>query len=120
MCAIKKILCCSLLVLSFNGLFPQSHFEIRRLSINTQATELGPAFYRSGLVFCSDRRQDFFMSHIDMNDNLFSNLYLADQKKPGKFERPRLFAKELTTILWDGPPAFSRGTARSRISACSF
>ena len=109
MIACKKIIWISLLLV-FPGIMlcGQSYFEVQRLSFNTQSKELAPAFYQNGLVFCSDRRNDFLVSHSDLNNNLFTNLYQADQKKPGKFDNPRILSKTLTTILFEGPSTFSR------------
>lgn len=91
-----------------SSLFAQQFFEAVPLSINTQSKELAPAFYQNGLVFCSDRRNEWFISYTDLNDNPLTNLYWAEQKKPGKFENPQLFLKDLTTKLFEGPAAFSR------------
>ena len=109
MCFTKKIVAfIFLVVFTCIQLFSQNHFDVRRLSFNTQAKELAPAFYQNGIIFCSDRKNDFLMSHSDLNNNLFTNLYQSDQKKPGKFDHPRLLSKELTTILYEGPSTFSR------------
>lgn len=86
----------------------QRHFNVSRLDLNTHSKELAPAFFQNGLVFCSDRRKDFIKSYTDYNNNPLTNLYFAEQKKDGKFEMPRLMAKELTTIMFEGPSAFNR------------
>ena len=39
----------------------------------------------------------YLPSYVDLNNNQFTNLYLVEQKKPGKFENPQLLSKELTT-----------------------
>jgi hypothetical protein len=88
--------------------YSQNHYTVRRLPFNTMAKELAPAFYQDGLVFCSDRKQDFLMSYTDLENNPLTNLYQAEQKKPGKFENPRLLSKELTTFLFEGPSTFSK------------
>lgn len=85
----------------------QSSIEVRRLSFNTPDRELAPAFYRNGLVFCSDRKSDVLVSYTDLYDNRLTNLYQAEQRKPGKFDNARLFSKELTTFLFEGPATFS-------------
>jgi len=103
-------ICFSVCLLCYAGfsLYAQSHFTARRLSFNTNSKELAPAFYQNGIVFCSDKKHDFLMSHTDLDNNQFTNLYQAEQKKPGKFESPRLVSKDLTTVLWEGPSTFSR------------
>lgn len=98
----------SLFVFVCIPVFSQNHFAVRRLPFNTTSKELAPAFYQNSLVFCSDRKHDFFMSYTDLNNNPLTNLYQADQKKPGKFDNPRLLSKELTTFLFEGPSTFSK------------
>jgi Tol biopolymer transport system component len=99
-----------LLPVLFSGgcLLAQPYVESHRLSINTSSKELAPAFYKHGLVFCSDRNKDVFPSYVDMNNSQFTNLYLAVQKKPGKFDNPVLLSKDLTTYLYEGPSCFSK------------
>jgi hypothetical protein len=95
------------IILSGTCLLAQSYIEVRRLPFNTSSRELAPAFYKNGLVFCSDRKSNVFLSYTDLNNNFFTNLYEVEQKKPGKFDNPRLFSKELTTFLYEGPSSFS-------------
>jgi len=97
-----------LIVLSCFQLSSQIHFDAKRLSFNSSAKELAPAFYRNGIVFCSDMKYDFLMSYTDLDNNPLTNLYQVDQKKPGKFDNPRLMSKELTTYLFEGPSTLSR------------
>jgi hypothetical protein len=109
MCSYKKITSfLFLVVLTWIQLPAQDHFEVKRLSFNTSGKELAPAFYQNGIVFCSDRKNEVLTSYTDLNRDLFTNLYQAEQKKPGKFEHPRLMSKELTTFLFEGPATFSR------------
>jgi hypothetical protein len=89
-------------------LLAQSYVVSHSLSFNTSSKEMAPAFYKNGLVFCSDRKRDLFPSYVDMNNSQFTNLYLADQKKPGKFDNPVLLSKDLTTFLNEGPSCFSK------------
>jgi hypothetical protein len=96
------------LMVSSVSMFGQGQFEVARLDFNTRSKELAPAFYQNGLVFCSDRRNDFFMSYIDPENNPLTNLYFAEHKKNGKFDAPSLMAKELTTFMFEGPSTFSR------------
>jgi hypothetical protein len=95
-------------LLSGSGLLAQPYIESRSLSFNTSSVEFAPAFYKSGLVFCSDRVHELFPMNVDMNNKQFLNLYKVEQKRPGKFGSPELFSKELTTYLNDGPACFSK------------
>jgi hypothetical protein len=105
---ILNILIVAFLLLAGYSVYSQDYFELKRLSFNTQSKELAPTFYKNGLVFCSDKRNDFLFSYTDLDDNPLTNLYYAEQKKPGKFENPQLFSKNLTTFLFEGPASFSK------------
>ena len=97
----------AILFIGGSALSGQSHFTITSLDINTRSKELAPAFFKDGLVFCSDRRNEFLMSYTDYNNTPLTNLYFSQQKKNGRFENASLFAKELTTFMYEGPACFS-------------
>ncbi|MBN1158925.1 MAG: PKD domain-containing protein [Bacteroidales bacterium] len=90
-----------------SGLFAQHFYEAVTLSVNTPAKELAPAFYGKGLVFCSDRKNEWFISYTDMQNNPLTNLYFTEQKKSGGFDNPQLFSGEITTRLFEGPAVFT-------------
>ncbi|MBN2481274.1 MAG: PKD domain-containing protein [Bacteroidales bacterium] len=91
-----------------SALFSQQFYEAIPLSVNTPAKELAPAFYENGLVFCSDRKNEWFVSYTDMQDNPLTNLYITGIKRSGKFEYPQLFSRDITTRLFEGPATFTR------------
>jgi hypothetical protein len=97
-----------LLILGGFPLKGQSFYSISRLDFNTRSKELAPAFFQNGLVFCSDRRNEFLMSYVDHENNPLTNLYFAEQKKHGNFEISGLMARELTTFLFEGPATFDK------------
>lgn len=105
----NKILISLISLLTVSVVLPaQDHYDISNLSVNTSSMELAPAFYDGGLVFCSNRKSDIFISNTGMDDNPLSNLYYSELKRSGKFESPRLFSKELTTKLYEGSATFSK------------
>lgn len=110
MMSTRRILLLSVILTFLTGTFlhAQSYIETSRLSFNTSSREMAPAFYKNGLVFCSDRKRDVVPSNVDLNNNQFTNLYRSEQKKPGKYDNPGLLSRELTTFLHEGPACFSR------------
>src|SRR5512133_347481 len=92
-----------LLVLTGITAFGQSNFELSNLDFNTRSKELAPTFYKNGLVFCSDRRTDILMSYTNEQGKPMTNLYMAELKKSGKFDAPRLLSKDLNTFMFEGP-----------------
>src|SRR3990172_2485956 len=97
-----------LILLSAGVVYTQNYYGVQRLPFNTQSKELAPAFYGTGILYCSDKKNNVIMSYTDLENNPLTNLYLVEQRKPGKFDNPRLFSKELTTLLFEGPATFSR------------
>jgi hypothetical protein len=88
-------------------IFAQNDYTIAPVDFNSRAKELGVAFFRNGLVFCSDRRTDFLTTYTDYSQEPLTNLYFSEQKKNGGFSNPSLLAKELTTFMYEGPACFS-------------
>jgi hypothetical protein len=104
----KKYNLLLLLCLSATTVNAQKYVTVRRLPFNSASKEFAPAFFGNGIVFCSDKKNDVILSYTDLSGNPYTNLYQVDQKKPGKFDNPRLLSRELTTILHEGPSSFTR------------
>jgi chitodextrinase len=110
MIRLKVIIIAVVIVIFTGGITPaQKFFSVHKLPFNGALTkELGPAFYKNGIVFCSDKRNTILLSYTDLQNNIPTNLYWSEQKKPGKFANPQEFADELTTQYWEGPASFSK------------
>lgn len=91
----------------FTSLPGQEIYETVPLDINTGGKELAPAFYGEGIVFASDRRNEVFVKYTDLNDEPLTDLYISTRKENGKFTSPRLFSKNLSSRLFEGPATFS-------------
>jgi len=68
--------------------------------------EFAPVFYRSGLVFCTNRNTGLAEYKTSQNVK-FIQIYYADSVNGSSKKRPQLFSKELRTRLNDGPASFS-------------
>ena len=64
--------------------------------------EFSPVFYKEGLVFTSNRNQGLSNHLTSQNKGLFKIYYVDTIGKAG-LESTRLFSKNLTSILNDGP-----------------
>ena len=67
--------------------------------------EFSPVFYKGGIAFCSNLRDNSLMSYNDGQNTLFKIFYVTRKESTG-WRLPRLFSKELTTDLNDGPVTF--------------
>lgn len=67
--------------------------------------EFAPVFYNNGLVFCSSRNAGI-MNHSTSQNKGVSKIYFVDST--GRHVSARLFSKDLTSILNDGPVTFNK------------
>src|SRR4030042_608035 len=90
--------------------FAQRYYAIQKLSINTaQSDEYAPMFYQNDLVFVSNRKNDVFITNKNIvNDLPLSNIYIAKQRRAGKFGTAQLFSKDISTRFNEGPIAFNK------------
>jgi len=79
----------------------QQPYSISRTQFSTtQYNEFAPAFYRNGLVFCTDRG-----SAVNSQGQAVVKMFYADTAAGNS--RSKLFSKDLKTRLNDGPASFS-------------
>ncbi|MFO7658086.1 MAG: PKD domain-containing protein [Bacteroidales bacterium] len=89
--------------------FAQKYFTVQKLSLsNPQSDAYAPMFFGNDLVFVSNRKNDVFITHTDMSDRPLNNIYLVNQRKPGKFGSMQLFSKDVSTRYNEGPVSFSK------------
>lgn len=68
--------------------------------------EISPVFYKNGIVFCSDLKNNSLITFKTNRKGLFNIFYVA-KKDSGKWGDAKLLSKELTTNFNDGPVTFS-------------
>src|SRR5664279_1506992 len=102
-----------LVVIIFIVLFPQiilgqtETYTIKKASFSSdQYDEFSPVFYKKGIVFCSNRNVGLTFHSTSQNKGLFKIYYVDTTEKEG-WENAKLFSKNLTTILNDGPVTFN-------------
>jgi outer membrane protein OmpA-like peptidoglycan-associated protein len=89
-------------------------FEIKNVrEINSDRSDFGPAFYSEGIVFVSDRRQNFMDNKkYDWTSNNYLDLFFATPKYPDEFfqgmNEPKSFSEKFNQTYHDGPAAFAR------------
>ena len=101
-----------LLFILLSGVLPevngQDYINIERLPFNTrQFSEMAPAFYQDGIVFCSNRKENLFIVTYNENNSFLYNLYWAKTKKGGfLFSGAEKFSDNLTTRFNEGAVTF--------------
>ncbi len=108
---LSKILYTSIIILliTTTALPGQRSYNIRKLPFNTPLYgEYAPMFYKNGLAFCSNRRNEVFTVTTTQNNEYLTDLYMVKYKDENKWEEAKLFSREITSKSVAGPIAFSK------------
>lgn len=86
------------------------HVEmVNAASVNSRRSEIGPAFYRNGIMFSSDRFEGVYGSRVfKWTGNSFYNVYSASHDGNYNFQDPQLFIATINSEYHDGPITFSQ------------
>ncbi len=68
--------------------------------------EFSPVFYKGGIVFCSNQRDNSLVSYKNEQSRLFKIFYVTKMNGTG-WKHPQILAKEITTDFNDGPVTFN-------------
>jgi PKD repeat protein len=68
--------------------------------------EFSPVFYKGGIVFCSNERDNSLVSYKDEKNRLFK-IFFAAKKGITGWTHPVILAKEITSAFNDGPATFN-------------
>ncbi len=83
-------------------------YTVRPVTINTSATEFGPAFYNGNIVFSSSRENSTIIKRKSQWDKQpFLNLYVSKIGRKGDLKEPKPFAPEIKSNFHEGPLSFS-------------
>ena len=107
---IRKLILLTLFIVLFSKIdFGQTEtYSIKKASFSSDKyDEFSPVFYKNGLVFCSNRSLSLSNHSTSQNKGLFK-IYYIDTTGKADWENTKLFSKNLTTILNDGPVTFSK------------
>lgn len=69
--------------------------------------EFSPVYFKNGLVFCSNLKDNSLITYNKKERRLF-NIYYVGKKDSIKWEKIKLLAGELTTNFNEGPVTFSK------------
>jgi outer membrane protein OmpA-like peptidoglycan-associated protein/tetratricopeptide (TPR) repeat protein len=88
-------------------------FDIRNMtSVNSKWSDFGPAYYRNGLIFTSDRKEDYLDNNASgWTSNDYFGMYFVIPDNPGdpfsNMREVNSFSKNFNQPYHDGPAAFS-------------
>lgn len=102
----KHIIIVALQILATINSFAQPQFTVEKLPFNNnEYDEFAPAFYKDGIIFCSNRKNNIYISYSDTSDqalNLF-DLYFNSPKDDKKWNTPTLLGNNINSIFQEGP-----------------
>jgi outer membrane protein OmpA-like peptidoglycan-associated protein len=82
-------------------------YTIKKTSFSSDKyDEFAPVYYKNGIAFCTNRINSLFFYSTSQNKGLFK-IYYIDTLAEVKWEKARLFSKNLKTKLNDGPVTFN-------------
>lgn len=82
-------------------------FVVKRVSFSSGIDdEFSPVFFKDGIVFCSNKRDNSLIVFKGDESRLFNMFYTAARGK-NSWSQPSLFSKEIKTGLNVGPATFS-------------
>lgn len=70
--------------------------------------EFAPVYYKNGIVFCSNRNSGLVFNYEASDDKGLFDIYFIETTKISGTGNAKLFSKNLTTKLNDGPVSFNR------------
>lgn len=69
--------------------------------------EFSPVYYKNGLVFGSNRGGTSLISYSDNLGKGLVSLFFVERDSKGKWKKPKILSKNLTTRFNDGPATFN-------------
>jgi hypothetical protein len=106
----KKYLFASLIYFTMSAFtFAQSEsFTINKaLFSSDKYDEFCPVYFNNGIVFCTNRSKNSLSDYSGSNNKGQYKLFYIDTTGKVKWNKSRLFSKDLTTRLNDGPATFN-------------
>jgi outer membrane protein OmpA-like peptidoglycan-associated protein len=73
-----------------------------------QYDEYGPAYYKEGIVFCSNWNKNIILNYSNSENKAPFKILFADSSKNISWKDAHLFSTSLRTNLNDGPVSFSK------------
>lgn len=83
-------------------------YNVKLLPFNTKASEFCPSIYKDGIIFCSDRDQDFGVVYrSEYNEKPLIDYYFTTSVSGKNWTKPKRFDKTLCSNMSEGPLCFN-------------
>ena len=87
--------------------------RIKRLSLNSTQSDLGPKILGNDMIFASSRPNDLAVTYTNILKTDVTDLFIADRRDSVHFSNVRSFSKEINSPWNEGPFVFSKTATQS-------
>jgi outer membrane protein OmpA-like peptidoglycan-associated protein len=96
-------------------------YQLTFVKFNSRRNDFAAVNFVDVIVFTSGRRRPFWASKGEEGDNaVYERLFTTQKNEKGKYLRPKLFMRDLTTRNSDGPVSFDKEGTRVYFSRSNF
>ncbi|MCD4770032.1 MAG: PKD domain-containing protein [Bacteroidales bacterium] len=83
-------------------------YRIEKLPISSKIyNDMSPVLTKDGILFCSDRKLGVVKDVRTFDSKLLYNIYFAEQRDSMDWKRSRLFTKDFSSLVNEGPFCFT-------------
>lgn len=83
-------------------------YKVERLPISSAIfSDIAPVVYSNGILFCSNRKSSVIRDNRTWDDNRSYDIYYSEKSRDGRFSSPRIFSKDLASVISEGPFCFT-------------
>ena len=85
-------------------------YSVNLLPFNTTAAEYCPAFYKNGILFCSNRDNNLGVVYTSESTDLpLADIYFSNPINKTKWKNPVSIGKNINSYLSEGPASLTKG-----------
>ncbi len=89
------------------GFVRSQTYNVQTTKFSTRTTdEFSPVYYKEGIVFCSNQRDNSLVSYKNESNRVFKIFYVT-KKAGARWNSPNLLSKEISSDVNDGPVTFN-------------
>lgn len=93
--------------------------EVSNLSkINSEYSDIAPAFYKEGILFCSSREINIIQKKEGSSGLPFYDFYFSKENSKSRWNVPVVFSSELNTGDHEGPATFNSSFTEIYFTRC--
>lgn len=86
----------------------KANYEVEIVPVSSDVfSDIAPVIVQDGIIFCSTRKSSIIKDFKTYDGNRLYDIYFAKLIEDGKFEKPKKFSNDLSSVFNEGPLCFS-------------